>query len=344
MRKRPLSSPPVPPPAARPAPARPVAGPATTPGDRPRPGGPGGLRTRLRRADRTLAPYLYIAPFFLLFLGFGLFPLGYTLFVSLHDWSLLGAEGHRWVGLANYRELLGDSYFWNALMNTVSIWLLSTVPQLLLALALAHTLNIRMRARTTFRMGVLLPNVASVAAVAIIFTQLFGRDFGMVNWALDLVGIGPVDWQGGRVSSHVAVSAMVIWRWTGYNALIYLAAMQTIPRERYEAARTDGANGLQLFRHITVPALRPVIIFTVVISTIQGLQLFAEPLLFDPTPGGVTGGSDRQFQTLTVYLYEQGFRQFDFGYASTIAWVMFLVIVVASAVNYLITRRIRSSG
>lgn len=147
---------------------------------------------------------------------------------------------------------------------------------------------------------------------------------------------------GPKISSWT-MGAMVIWRWTGYNALIYLAAMQTIPRERYEAARTDGANGFQLFRHITVPALRPVIIFTVVISTIQGLQLFAEPLLFDPAPGGVTGGSDRQFQTLTVHLYEQGFRQFDFGYASTIAWVMFLVIVIASAVNHLITRRIRSS-
>ncbi|MFI6284488.1 carbohydrate ABC transporter permease [Streptomyces sp. NPDC051018] len=311
------------------------------PADGKRPGPDRG--SLLVRLDEKFSPYLYVSPFFLLFFGFGLFPIGYTLYVSLHEWQLISESPDDWVGLGNYARLISDEYFWNALFNTLSIWVLSTVPQLLLALGLAHLLNIRLRARTAFRMGVVLPNVASVAAVGIIFTQLFGRDFGLVNWALDLVGIGPVDWQAGRASSHAVISVMVIWRWTGYNALIYLAAMQTVPRERYEAALTEGASGFQMFRHITIPSLRPVIVFTVIISTIQGLQLFAEPLLFDPTPGGVTGGSDRQFQTLTVYLYEQGFREFDFGYAATIAWVMFLIIIVAAAVNYLITRRIRSS-
>ncbi|MGW4203911.1 carbohydrate ABC transporter permease [Streptomyces sp. NPDC004726] len=316
----------------------------STPGSGAGKGGRPDRGSPWRRLDEKLSPYLYISPFFLLFFGFGLFPIGYTLYVSLHEWELISTSPDEWVGLGNYARLLTDEYFWNALLNTVSIWVLSTVPQLLLALGLAHMLNVRLRARTAFRMGMILPNVASVAAVAIIFTQLFGKDFGLVNWSLDLVGVGPVDWQGDRAGSHIAISVMVIWRWTGYNALIYLAAMQTVPRERYEAALTEGASGFQMFRHITIPSLRPVIIFTVIVSTIQGLQLFAEPLLFDPTPGGVTGGSDRQFQTLTIYLYEQGFREFDFGYAATIAWVMFLVIVLAAAVNYLITRRIRSSG
>jgi cellobiose transport system permease protein len=300
----------------------------------------GHRRTWLWRLDEKISPYLYVSPFFLLFLGFGLFPLGYTLVVSLNEWNLIG--DHRFIGLGNYTKLLSDPYFWNALFNTASIWVLSTVPQLMLALFMAHVLNARLRARTAFRMGVLLPNVTSLVAVAIIFAQLFGRDFGLINWGLEQFGLSPVDWQAGQASSHIAISIMVIWRWTGYNALIYLAALQAVPRERYEAAACDGAGSWTAFRHITIPALRPVIIFTVIISTIYGMQLFAEPLLFDSTPGSVTGGSDRQFQTLTVYLYEQGFREFDFGYAATIAWVMFLVIVIAVLINYALTRRIRS--
>ncbi|MET7464056.1 sugar ABC transporter permease [Nonomuraea sp. NPDC005501] len=288
------------------------------------------------------SPYLYIAPFFLLFGVLGMFPLLYTAYVSLTDWNLLDPD-REWVGLANYAELLADDYFWNALFNTVSIWLLSTVPQLLAALFIAHMLNRRLRARTLFRMGVLLPNVTSIVAVTIIFAQLFGRDFGMVNWALDLVGLDPVDWQAGTLSSHVAISMIVIWRWTGYNALIYLAAMQTIPEGLYEAARLDGASQLTQFRKITVPMLRPTIIFTAVVSTIGGFQIIAEPLLFQAGTGNPTGGSDRQFQTVGLYLYEQGFSLYEFGYASAIAWTLCVIIVVMALVNFAVTRRIRSS-
>ncbi|MDR8413704.1 sugar ABC transporter permease [Nonomuraea sp. 3-1Str] len=288
------------------------------------------------------SPYLYIAPFFLLFGVLGMFPLLYTAYVSLTDWNLLDPD-REWVGLANYAELLADDYFWNALFNTVSIWLLSTVPQLLAALFIAHMLNRRLRARTLFRMGVLLPNVTSIVAVTIIFAQLFGRDFGMVNWALDLVGLDPIDWQAGTLSSHVAISMIVIWRWTGYNALIYLAAMQTIPEGLYEAARLDGANQLTQFRKITVPMLRPTIIFTAVVSTIGGFQIIAEPLLFQAGTGNPTGGSDRQFQTVGLYLYEQGFSLYEFGYASAIAWTLCMIIVVMALVNFAVTRRIRSS-
>ncbi len=296
-----------------------------------------GPRTGSRHPRIT--PYLLIAPFFVVFLIFGLFPLGYTMFVSLNEWNLIAGDEHTFVGLDNYRRLLEDPNFWNALGNTLSIWVLSTVPQLIFALGLAHILNTRLRARTFFRMGVLVPNVASLVAVTIIFAQLFGRDFGLINWTLGLVGVAPIDWQASTGTSHLAISIMVIWRWTGYNALVYLAAMQAIPREHYEAASIDGAGNWKMLRRITLPALRPVIIFTALISTINGLQLFTEPLLFDATPGRVTGGADRQFQTLTVYLYEQGFREFDFGYAATVGWVLFLVIVVVALINFTLTRR-----
>ena len=301
------------------------------------------LRQRLYALDTFASPYLYIAPFFIVFGLFAAFPLVWTAQVSLTDRNLLDPVTH-WVGLQNYRELLQDPYFWNAVKNTLGIWVISTVPQLLLALGLAHLLNTKLRARTFFRMSVLLPQVTSLVAVALIFTQLFSRDFGLINYVLGQVGLGPVDWEAGRLSSWAALSIMVIWRWTGYNALIYLAAMQSIPEELYEAATVDGASSWKQFRHITIPLLRPTIIFTVIVSTIGGLQLFTEPLLFEADHTGATGGSGRQYQTVALYLYEKSFgsSQFDFGYASAIAWSLFLLIVVISFVNFLVVRRIRS--
>jgi cellobiose transport system permease protein len=298
------------------------------------------VKTWLHRADVKASPYLYISPFFLLFGALGAFPLLFTAWVSLHDWSLL-ADDHPFIGLRNYRELLKDSFFWNALGNTASIWVISTVPQLIFALILAHILNNRLRGQTMWRTGLLLPNITSVVAVTIIFGQLFGRDFGMINYVLGLFDLGQIDWQAGTASSHFAISVMVIWRWTGYNALIYLAAMQAVPDSLHEAAIIDGASSAQRLWRITIPSIRPTIIFTVIVSTIGGMQLFAEPLLFGG--GGLTGGSDRQFQTLALYLFEVGFGRFDFGYASATAWLMFVVIVLAAAFNFLLIRRIRRS-
>ncbi|MGH2702969.1 MAG: carbohydrate ABC transporter permease, partial [Actinomycetota bacterium] len=239
--------------------------------------------------------------------------------------------------------LWADPRFWNALGNTVSIWALSTFPQLALALMLAHVLNERvLRGKTFFRMSLLVPNVTSVVAVAIIFESIFGLHYGLANFVTEALGFDRINWQAGTLTSHIAIATMVTWRWMGYNALIYLAALQSVPRDLYEASAIDGAGRRQQFRHVTIPMLRPTIIFTLIVSTIGGLQIFAEPLLFATAPG-VSGGSARQFQTLTLFLYEQSFRSFKFGYASAIAWVLFLVIVVAALVNYRFVRRIRSA-
>lgn len=304
---------------------------------------PPGRPQRHAPHGQRFAGYLLLAPFFVLFLAFGLLPLLYTGWVSLRDWHLIDGDGGfaGSFGTGNYAELFGDWRFYNALGNTVSIFLLSTVVQLLAALGLAGLLNRPLRGRTWWRAGVLMPNVVSVVAVALVFGQLFAADFGTVNAVLQAVGLDPVNWQSERWSAHLAVSVMVIWRWTGYNALIYLAAMQAVPRSLHEAAMLDGASSMQRLWKITIPAIRPTIIFTVIVSTIGGMQLLAEPLVFGG--GGLTGGSDRQFQTLSLYLYEVGFGRFEFGYASATAWVMFGVIVLAAAANYLVTRRIRSA-
>jgi cellobiose transport system permease protein len=299
------------------------------------------IRDRFIKTEARVAPYAFVSPFFIVFAIFGLFPLIYTLWVSLHDWSLLAGD-QGFVGFANYRELAQDADFWRALTNTVGIFVLATIPQLILATVLAQVLNSNLRGRTFWRMGVLLPNVTSVAAVGIIFGLIFARDYGIVNWALGQVGIGAIDWQGHRWSSWLAISIMVDWRWTGYNALILLASLQAVPKELYEAARIDGASAWRQFWSITVPMLRPTIIFVSIVATIGGIQLFTEPLLFGSGVNAIAGGTTGQFQTVAMYLVQQAFTGQRFGYASTVAWVLFLLIAVFAIINVALLRRIKS--
>ncbi|PRH80317.1 ABC transporter permease [Streptomyces solincola] len=289
-----------------------------------------------RRLWRKATPYAYIAPFFTLFAAFGLFPLVYTAFVSLYRVELQTPGEMEWRGLGNYTAVFTDEFFWLSLRNTFTIGVLSTAPQLVMALGLAHLLNYRLRGRTFFRTAMLLPYATSVAAATLVFAQLFGRDFGLINYLIGVVGLGPVNWQTGTVASQIAVSTIVVWRWTGYNALIYLAGMQSIPQELYEAAEMDGASRWRQFVHVTLPGLRPTIVFTAVVSTIGATQLFGEPLLFE---GSVSGGISHQYQTLGLYMYEQGWGFFHLGRAAAIAWVMFLLIVVVVGVNALVARR-----
>lgn len=292
----------------------------------------------LNRTDTRFSPYLFIAPFFILFAIFGIFPLIFTAWVSLHDWHIIGDR--QFVGFENYTRLAEDPRFLGSLFNTFSILIISTVPQLALALLLATLLHDRqLRGKHFFRVGLLLPNVTSVVAVAVIFESIFGLNYGIVNSTLTLLGIDRIDWQANTFASHVAIATMVMWRWTGYNALIYLAGLQGISKDLYDAAAIDGASRWQTFLNVTLPGLRPVIIFTVILSTIGGLQIFAEPLVYG---SGVNGGTSGQFLTTTLFLYGQAFRSFQLGYASAIAWVLFLVIVLTALVALFLSRRIKT--
>ena len=299
-------------------------------------------RSRRYRWDVRWSPYAFVAPFFIFFAAFGLFPLLYTGWASLHQVELTDPTHMEWAGWHNYSRLWEDEFFWKALRNTVTIGVISTVPQLLMALGIAHLLNYRLRASMFFRVAILTPYATSVAAATLVFALLFGRDYGMVNWALGLVGLDGIDWQSGTWTSQIAVSTIVIWRWTGYNALIYLAAMQAVPNDLYESAALDGASRWKQFLHVTVPSLRPTILFTVVVSTIGATQLFGEPLLFN-TAGTATGGADHQYQTLGLYMYEQGWVNLHLGRASAIAWTMFLILLLIAAANALFARRLRTS-
>ncbi|MFR0355900.1 carbohydrate ABC transporter permease [Streptomyces sediminimaris] len=307
--------------------------PAKTPGD-----GRGRRSALLHRLDLRGAPYAFVAPFFVVFAAFSFYPLVYTAWISLHHVELATLNSMQWVAFDNYVELFKDSRFWNALQNTITIGVISTVPQLLMALGMAHLLNYRMRASLFFRVASLVPYATSVGAAALVFTMLFERDFGMINWVLSWFGVHPLDWEADKWPAQVAISSMVIWRWTGYNALLYLAAMQAIPAERYEAASIDGASRWKQFTHVTVPGIRSTIVFTIVLSTIGATQLFGEPLIFGQGPNGVTGGADNQYQTLGLLLYEEGWKNYRMGRAATVAWAMFLLLILVFAVQRLIRR------
>lgn len=292
-------------------------------------------RQKLSRADRSVTPYAFIAPFFIFFFAFGLFPLLYTAYISLYKVELINPDKRTWRGLENFTTLLSSEPFWNAVRNTFTLGVLSTVPQLIIALGLAHMLNYKLRGSTFWRISMLMPYATSVAAATIIFSQLFGRDAGFINWAIGLFGFDPIAWEAGDWTSQIAIAVIVTWRWVGYNALIYLAAMQSIPGDLYESAAIDGANKWKQFRHVTVPMLKPTILFTVIVSSIGATQLFAEPLLLGGAPGA-RGGSDNQYQTLGLLMYQQGWVNGHLGQAAATAWTMFVLILVVSVVNALL--------
>ncbi|MEU8678782.1 sugar ABC transporter permease [Streptomyces sp. NPDC048560] len=322
-----------------PGPAGPVTGAPPGPGrkvpgdkDRPRQR----RRNLLHRLDLRGAPYGFVAPFFIVFGAFSFYPLIYTSWISLHKVELATMDLMEWRGFANYTALWADDRFWNALGNTITIGVISTVPQLLMALGIAHLLNYSLRGSTFFRVAALTPYATSVGAAALVFTMLFERDFGMINWFIGMFGVENIDWEGDKWPAQIAISTIVIWRWTGYNALLYLAAMQAIPRDRYEAAAIDGASRWQQFLTVTVPGIRATIVFTIVLSTIGATQLFGEPLIFGQGPNGISGGADNQYQTLGLLMYEEGWKNYQMGRASTIAWAMFLILVLAFVLQRLI--------
>ncbi|WGT46436.1 carbohydrate ABC transporter permease [Tessaracoccus lacteus] len=299
------------------------------------------FRQRLSRWDVKYSPYAYVAPFFILFGLIGLFPLVYTFVVSLNNWNLLTGPGD-WVGLANFTRELSDPLFWNSIFNTFSIFLLSSVPQIITALALAAILDQNLRAKTFWRLSILIPYVVTPVAVTLIFSNIFGEKYGLVNNILQSFGLDPVMWKTETLPSHLAIATMVNWRWTGYNALILLAAMQAVPRDIYESAAIDGAGAVRRFFSITVPSIRPTIIFVIITATIGGLQIFTEPKLFNAT-SSVPGGPQRQYQTTVLYLWDLAFNRQQFGRAAAVAWLLFLLIVAIGILNFMLSRTIASA-
>jgi cellobiose transport system permease protein len=316
------------------------------------------------RFDHVVVPYVLISPFFLLFFVFGIFPIVYSGIIAFKTYrnenpthrdgtSINVITRDRFVGLENFNNVLHDDFFWQALMNTFGIFLLSTIPQLLLALLLASLLNRKLRAQLFYRVGILLPYVTPIVASSIVFVTFFSRDYGQANWVLSMFGVsseyGPandiriidgIDWQGSWLASWLAISIMVNWKWTAYNALLYLSAMQSIPKDIYEAAALDGASPWKQLWSITVPMIRPMVIFTVVLSTIGGLQLFAEPVQFDTNPATGNGGNQHQWRTVSQLIWKYGWIDDRFGHSGAMSWILFLVVVLVAAFNAFLTNKL----
>ncbi|MFV0428332.1 MAG: carbohydrate ABC transporter permease [Arachnia sp.] len=233
---------------------------------------------------------------------------------------------------------MSDPFFWNALKNTITLGFMAIGPQLIIALTVANLLNYRLKGQLFWRVAVIVPYATSVAAATLIFSQLYSENFGLVNGFLTTIGLPSVNWQSGTFASQVAIASIVTWRWVGYNALLYLAAMQAISPEQYEAAALDGAGKFRQFLSITIPEIRGTIIFTVILSTIGGMQLFVEPLLYEGGPTGMQGGLSRQYQTLALYMYQQGWANSRLGYGSAIAFSTLVLIVVLLAVGFILVR------
>jgi cellobiose transport system permease protein len=295
---------------------------------------PKGKRDLWHEIVKNRAVYAFISPFFILFAIFGMFPVFFSFYLAFHSWNGLGAM--EFTGLDNFAYLLTDQNFWRSIYNTLVIWVISTIPMLFFALIIAFLLHSSFsKLKDFYRISYFLPNVTSIVAVAIIFGTLFGNSYGFLNYVITTIGLDPIQWLNSPFWIKVAIASMVIWRWMGYNAIIYLAGLQAIPHVLYEAARIDGANTRQMFFNITIPLLKPVILFTVMMSTIGGMQIFAEPQILIGDAGGPGGGG----MTIVLYLYNQAFIKNFFGYGSTVAWGLFIIIALFSILNWKIVNR-----
>lgn len=280
------------------------------------------------------APYVFISPFVVLFAVFGLFPLLFSLFLAFQSWEPTnGLGGMQFVGFENFSFALQDEWFWKSLGNTAWMAVASGVPQHLVAIPLAVFIHASFK---QLRDGVVaayfLPYITSTVAISIMFSALFSTDFGLINQALAVLKALPglqvllpeeaIDWLGAPQNIKPAISMIVFWRYVGFNVVLYLAALQTIPKDIYEAATMDGAGKLQQFFYITLPSLKPMIFFGVTLSVIGGLQLFEEPFILT----GGRGGSDQAGMTTAIYLYRMAFDFNDFGAASAMSWLLFFMV------------------
>nr|WP_099355404.1 sugar ABC transporter permease [Fredinandcohnia onubensis] len=268
------------------------------------------------------APYFFMGPALLLIIVFTIYPVISSFLLSFQE--VRGVE-KTFVGLSNYARLFQDPIFYKSLLNTFQILIVQVPLMLFLALIIAVGLHSSMvKFKSLFRIAFFMPAITALVAASIVFMILLDEQFGLVNYLLSVAGIEPITWLTSPFWAKVSVILVMTWRWTGYNMVIFLAGLQNIPDSLYEAASIDGASKFKQFFMITIPQLKPVFVFTVVMSTIGTLQLFDEPFIL------TEGGPNSATMTITLYLYEVGFKYFEFGYASSIAYVLVLIIAVIS--------------
>ncbi|TCV68616.1 sugar ABC transporter permease [Neorhizobium sp. S3-V5DH] len=279
--------------------------------------------------SRNRAAYAFLAPYLLIFVTFWLWPIINSLLISFQNTRV---NPWRFSLSANWGRLFGDPAFYNALYNTLIILVIQVPVMIALATVMAVLLNSPLlKARPLYRFAFFAPVVVGEVAYAAVFRLMFSADFGIINKLITSVGLSPVSWFDNANAAMALVIIAITWRWAGYNAIILLAGLQSIPDDVYEAATLDRVSKFQQFVHITLPLLKPIISFCVVLSVIGTMQLFTEPFLIT-NRGGPGGGTE----TLGLLLYRQGFTSLNFGYASAIAYTIAGLAVAISLLNLML--------
>ncbi len=288
--------------------------------------------SRLTRSD-SFWGWLFVAPTVIGLLVFSAGPIIAGFVISLTEWNIVSAP--RWVGLANYRDLLsGGSLFWTSLRST-TIYTVSVIPlQMSLSLVIALALNRGRRFQTFFRTLFFLPAVCSIVALSLVWRVLFDYRSGLLNWLLQRGGFHPQPWLLAPRTAMISVVLVSAWQGIGYPIVIWLAGLQSIPQDYQDAAKVDGANQLTIFRTITLPLLTPTTFFILIISTINSFQVFEQTYVLTPN-----GGPQRAVYTLVYYIYDEAFQTFAMGRASAIGYMLFLIILTLSLAQLRLQRR-----
>jgi multiple sugar transport system permease protein len=278
------------------------------------------------RASSRWTGWILFSPWLISFALFGLFPILFSLGASFTDYSPIQSAQAHFVGLGNYARALSDAAFWSSLGNT-AVFVLGTIPcTTALALALALAVQPAFRGRTVLRVGFFIPSVVSAVVLSLVFKGLYAQD-GTLNAILGALHVPAPDWLLNPRTALPAIMAMDVWSASGYYMIIFLAGLEAIPRDLYEAARLEGAGPWDCFAHITLPLLRPTLLFVLIVNTIRSLQIFAE--VFVMTRGGPLGRTT----TVVYYLYEEAFSRFHLGYASAVAYLLFVLSLVLAWVQ-----------
>ena len=285
------------------------------------------LRQKWVEIYKVRWPYLFISPFYIIFLIFGVYPILFSLYLSFTEWKGLGPI--KFVGLRNFELLLRDKIFWQSMTNGVILFFMYVPIMTFLALVLAVILNSkRVRGFRFFRTLLFIPYIMNIVAAGFTFRLLLNQKYGLVNALLGIFNIPPVPWLESIWGGRVSLCLLVIWAWLGYNMVIMLAGLQTIPGELTEAALIDGASPIQAFFYVTIPLMRPVILFSVVLSTMGSFNLFSE--IYNLTGGGPINAT----LTPVIVIFDQAFGNFRLGYASAMSYLYFLILFVLTLLQF----------
>ena len=276
--------------------------------------------------------YLFALPYLLLFGGFVILPLLYGLGLSFFRWEMLSVRPPQFVGTANFQEALGDSYFWRALWATFRFMLMAVIPTVCLALFIAVGVQSAPRKRQAFyRAAFYVPTVVTISVAGILWRWFYNIEFGLFNVYLAQVGV-KVPWITDARWAMPSLVLMTIWWTVGAPMITLLAGLQNISPSYYEAASLDGATPRQQFRHITLPLLRPVLLFVIVLNVIGAFQVFGQVYMI------TRGGPELSTRTLVQYIYETAFNNYRMGYAAALSWLLFLMIALFSAIQFRLLR------